>query len=82
MLYRARFPGHKVALRSDTQREVFASPGWAHEAQLLDQPLGVVALDEGGDRPPDLVEVLEDASVDRLLLPGRPTTRRRSPPSA
>src|SRR5215217_785900 len=37
-------------------------------AVLLDQPFGVVACDEGADGVADLVDGLEDASVDGLLL--------------
>jgi hypothetical protein len=39
-------------------------------AVLLDQPFGVVAGDEGADGVADLVDGLEDASVDGLLLQG------------
>src|SRR5215213_5146026 len=37
-------------------------------AVLLDQPLGVVAGDEGADGITDLVDGLEDAAVHDLLL--------------
>jgi hypothetical protein len=48
----------------------FAGVGRGLEAELLDPSFGVVALDEGGDRSPDLVEILDDASADDLLLEG------------
>src|SRR5215210_6681260 len=37
-------------------------------AVLLDQPFGVIVCDEGADGVSDLVDGLEDASVDGLLL--------------
>ena len=40
----------------------------AEVAVLLDQPLGVVAGGEGADGVADLVDGLEDVSVDDLLL--------------
>jgi hypothetical protein len=41
---------------------------WAAVTVLLDQPLGVVAGDEGADGVTDLVDGLEDAAVHDLLL--------------
>ena len=43
---------------------------WALEAQLLDEPFGIVAKDEGRNRRTDLVETAKDAAMDDLLLEG------------
>src|SRR3954447_10645294 len=72
-LYRTRFPGQPVSLCGAPEGLVV--PGgahgvWAAVSVLLDQPLGVVAGDEGADGVSDLVDGLEDASVHHLLFQG------------
>jgi hypothetical protein len=73
VLYRTRFPGQPVSLCGAPEGLVV--PGgahgvWAAVSVLLDQPLGVVAGDEGADGVSDLVDGLEDASVHHLLFQG------------
>src|SRR5215218_10936094 len=70
-MYRTRLSGQVVVLCGAPQGLVV--PSGAHSigaamAVLLDQPLGVVAGDEGADGVADLVDGLEDASVHDLLL--------------
>jgi len=68
---RTRFLGHSVELRGHGHgRELVlaASCVWAEVAVFLDQPLGVVAGDEGSDGVAEVFEGLEDAAVDDLLL--------------
>jgi transposase len=71
MLYRTRFFGHAVALcgapevgvemrRTGVER--------AAETVLLDQPFGVVAGEEVADGLAELVDGLEDAAMDDLLV--------------
>src|SRR4051794_15328054 len=71
LVYRTRFPGHAVALcgASEGRVEVCGTRvEWAKVAVLFDQPLGVVAGGEVADGVADLVDGLEDAAVDGLLL--------------
>src|SRR5512132_1596031 len=72
-VYRTRLSGHLVGLCGAP--EVRVEPCGtcverAAEAVLLDQPLGIVAGGEGADGVADLVDGLEDAAVDGLLLQG------------
>src|SRR3954454_9181761 len=72
-VYRTRMSGQWVALCSVP--EALLLPGgahvsWAATAVLLEQPLGVVAGDEGADGVAHVLDGLEDAAVDRLLLQG------------
>jgi hypothetical protein len=71
VLYRLRLPGHGIALSCTPEAGV--EPGGARVeraamAVLLDQPFGVVALDERADGVADLVDGLEDAAVDGLFF--------------
>jgi len=68
---RTRFLGHSVELRGHGHGRklvLAASCVWAEVAVVLDQPLGVVAGDEGSDGVAEVFEGLEDAAVDDLLL--------------
>jgi hypothetical protein len=68
---RTRFLGHSVGLRGHGHGRklvLAASCVWAEVAVFLDQPLGVVAGDEGSDGVAEVFEGLEDAAVDELLL--------------
>ncbi|MCZ8150285.1 MAG: hypothetical protein O9325_20810, partial [Roseomonas sp.] len=70
-LYRTRLSGHAVALCGAPEGGVEvrgASVERAEVAVLLDQPLGVVAGGEVADGVADLIDGLEDAAVDGLLL--------------
>src|SRR5215212_2988227 len=70
-LYRTRFPGQPVSLCGAPEGLVVPGDAhgvWAAVSVLLDQPLGVVAGDEGADSVTDLVDGPEDASVHDLLL--------------
>src|SRR4028118_1596934 len=70
-MYRTRFPGQPVSLCGAPEGLVVPSGAhgvWAAVSVLLDQPFGVVAGDEGADGVADLVDGLEDASVDGLLF--------------
>ncbi|QXM24125.1 hypothetical protein KO353_12705 [Elioraea tepida] len=71
LLNRTRFLGHSVGLRGHGHGRklvLAASCVWAEVAVFLDQPLGVVAGDEGSDGVAEVFEGLEDAAVDDLLL--------------
>ena len=70
-LYRRRFPGHAIALCGAP--EVASEAGGAsveraEVAVLLDQPRGALDGSEVADGVADLVDGLEDAAVDGLLL--------------
>ena len=72
-VYRARFPGHWLALCG--ARDGRVEPGgadveWAAVAVLPDQPRGVVAGGKGADGVAELVDGLADAAIDDLLLQG------------
>src|SRR5215211_6065361 len=70
-LYRTRFPGQPVSLCGAPEGLVVPGDAhgvWAAVSVLLDQPLGVVAGDEGADSVTDLVDGPEDAAVHGLLL--------------
>lgn len=70
-LYRTRFPGHAVALRGAPEGGVNACGASVERAQVavfLDEPLAIVACDDVADGVADVVNRLEDAAVDGLLL--------------
>ena len=70
-LYRTRLSGHGIALCGAPDARVEPDGACVERAEvavLLDQPLGVVAGGEGADGVADLVDGLEDVSVDGLLL--------------
>src|SRR3954462_7235071 len=72
-MYRTRMSGQWVVLCSVP--EALLLPGgahvsWAATAVLLEQPLGVVAGDEGADGVAHVVDGPEDATVHDLLLLG------------
>ena len=69
--YRTRFPGHAIAL-CGAPEVAFEAGGASVEraevAVLLDQPRGVLDGSKVADGVADLVDGLEDAAVDGLLL--------------
>src|SRR5208337_1108300 len=70
-MYCARFPGHGAALCRVP--EVCVEPfgtgvAWGAVSVFLDEPLGVVSGGEGADGFSDVVDGLEGAAVDGLLL--------------
>src|SRR4051812_3435394 len=72
-LYRTRLSGQQVALCGALEGLLLPSDahlGWAAIPVLLDQPLGVVAGDEGSDSVTHVLDGLEDATMDGLLFQG------------
>jgi len=64
-VYRTRLLGHIFSLRGLSVKDVFALHlVWAAKPHFFDQPLFVVALDEGSDGRADLFDVAE---CDRRL---------------
>src|SRR3954468_1765508 len=72
-MYRTRLSGQQVALCGALEGLLLPSDahlGWAAIPVLLDQPLGVVAGDEGPDSVTHVLDGLEDATMDGLLFQG------------
>jgi hypothetical protein len=72
-VYRTRIPGHAVALCGAREVGVEVCGAGVERAEvsvLLDQPLGIVAGGELADGLADLIDALEDAAMDGLLLEG------------
>jgi hypothetical protein len=72
-VYRTRMSGQWVALCGAPEGLLLpdaAHVGWAAMAVLLDQPLGVVAGDEGPDGVAHLLDGLEEATMDDLFFQG------------
>ena len=70
-MYRTRLSGHGIELCGAPDVRVEPDGAGVERAEvtvLLDQPLGVVAGGEGAGGVADLVDGLEDVSVDGLLL--------------
>src|SRR3954447_6129887 len=82
ILYRPGFSGHKILLcgRPDWGEcgEPFA-PGLSRAAGgiLLQQPVLVIARDEGPDRGANLLGIAEDPAAGPGATPRRPSGRRR-----
>lgn len=68
-VYRTRFLGHIISLRGLSVNVEFTSGLiWAAEPHFFDQPLFVVALDEGLHGRSDLFDVAKYPPIDCLLF--------------